>query len=79
MSKKKKKKKKEKKKRTCRIVEVAVPDDCWVKQKESEKRDKYLDLAGGLKKTMNMKVMVILVVIDVLGTVNMDWYGDWRT
>ena len=44
-----KKKKKEKKKRTCRIVDFAVPDDHRVKLEESEKRDKYVDLARELK------------------------------
>ena len=34
-----------KKKGTCRIVDFAVPADHRVKLKESEKRDKYLDLA----------------------------------
>ena len=45
----KKKKKKKKKKRTCRIVNFTVPAEYWVKLKESEKRDKYLDLARELK------------------------------
>ena len=44
-----KKKKKEKKKRICRIVNFAVPTDQRVKLKESEKKDKYLDLARELK------------------------------
>ena len=34
-----------KKKRTCKIVDFAVPADHRVKLKESEKKDKYLDLA----------------------------------
>ena len=37
--------------------------------KESEKRDKYLDLARELKKLWNMKMTVIPIVIGVLGTV----------
>ena len=41
-----------KKKRTCQIVNFAIPTDHRVKLKESEKRDKYLDLARELKKTM---------------------------
>ena len=41
-----------KKKITCRIVEFAVPADHRIKLKEKEKRDKYLDLARELKKTM---------------------------
>ena len=37
---------------TCRIVDFAVPADHRVKLKDSEKKDKYLDLAWELKKTM---------------------------
>ena len=40
-----------KKERTYRIVDFAVPADHRVKLKESEKTDKYLDLARELKKT----------------------------
>ena len=57
------------KKRTCRIVDFAIPADHRVKLNESEKKDKYLDLARELKKLRNMKVMVIPVVTGVLGTV----------
>ena len=40
-----------------------------VKLKESEKKDKYLEFAGELKKLWNMKVTVISIVIGALGTV----------
>ena len=36
---------------------------------ESEKRDKYLDLARERKKIWSMKVIVITIVISALGTV----------
>ena len=36
--------------------------------KESEKKDKYLDLAKELKKLWNMKAAFIPFVIDALGT-----------
>ena len=36
-------------KRTCKTVDFAVPPDHRVKLKESEKEDKYLDLARELK------------------------------
>ena len=39
-------------KRTCKIVNFAVPTEYRIKLKESEKKDKYLDLARELKKTM---------------------------
>ena len=41
-----------KKKRTCKIVNFVVPGDHRIKVKECEKKDKYLDLARKLKKTM---------------------------
>ena len=47
--------KKKKKQRTCRIVDFAVPVDNRIKLKESEKKDKYLDLVRDLKKTMDHK------------------------
>ena len=55
------------KKRTCRIVVFAVPADHRVKLNESEKKDKYLELARELKKLWNMKVTVIQQVIGALG------------
>ena len=52
INKKQKTKKKKTKKKICKIVDFAVPADHRIKLKECEKRDKYLDLAGELKKTM---------------------------
>ena len=60
----------EKKERTCRIVDFTIPADHRVKLKESEKRDKFLDLARKLKNIRNMKMTVIPIVISALGTVN---------
>ena len=47
----------------------AVPTDYKVKLKESEKIDKYQDLAREQKKLWNMKMTVIPIVIGALGTV----------
>ncbi len=49
-------------------MDFAVPADHGVKLKESEKK-KYLDLPRELKKLWNMKLTVIPIVIDTLGTV----------
>ena len=49
------KKKKKKKMRTCEIVDFAVPADHRINLKESEEKDKYLDHARELKKTMEHK------------------------
>ena len=43
---------KKKEKKTCKIVDFAVSADHRIKLKECEKRDKYIDLARELKKTM---------------------------
>ena len=40
-----------------------------IKLKESEKKDKYRDLARELKKLWNMKVTIIPIVIGAFGTV----------
>ena len=39
-----------------------------VKLKESEKKDKYQDLARELKKLWDMKMTIIPIVIGALGT-----------
>ena len=41
-----------KKKRTCKIVDFVIPVDHRIKLKENEKKDKCLDFARELKKTM---------------------------
>ena len=50
-------------------VDFAVPVDHRIKLKESEKRDRYLELARELKKLWNMKVTTIPIVIGAFGTV----------
>ena len=57
------------KKRICKIVDFAIPADHRIKQKECEKKDKYLDHARELKKLWNMQVTFIPIVIGAFGTV----------
>ena len=64
---------------TCWTVDFAVPADNRIKLKESEKKDKYLDLARELKNLWNMKVTVTHIVIGSRGTVTKDLYRDKRT
>ena len=58
-----------KKKRICKIVDFVVPADHWIKLKECEKKDKYLDLARELKKLWNIKITIVPIVIGALGTI----------
>ena len=51
-------------------MDFAVPADHRIKLKESDKKDKYVDLAWELKKLCNIKVTVLLpLVIGALGSV----------
>ena len=61
--------KKKKKKRICTIEDFAVSADHRIYLKESEKKDKYLDLARELEKLWNMKVTIVPIVIGALGTI----------
>ena len=58
-----------KKKRICKIVDFAVSADHRINLKESEKKNKYLDLGRELKKLWNMKVTIVSIVIGALGTI----------
>ena len=49
------------KKGTCQLVDFGLLVDVRVEIKESEKRNKYLDLAREQKKMWNMKVTVITI------------------
>ena len=48
----------------------AVPDDRIIKLKESEKKNKYFNLAMELKKLWNMKMTIIPIVIGAFGRVS---------
>ena len=68
-----------KRKIICKIMDFDVLADHRVKLKESEKKDKYLDLTRELKKLRNMKVMMIPIVIGVLVTITKGLEGGtWK-
>ena len=50
-------------------MDFALLADPRVKLKESEKKNKYLDLTRELKKLWNMKVTIIPIIIGALVTV----------
>ena len=58
-----------KKKKICKIVDFAVPADHKINLKESEKKDKHLDIDRGFKKLWNMKVTIVPIVIGVFGAI----------
>ena len=57
-----------KKKENLQNCQLCCPS--WPQNKtESEKKDKYLDLARELKKLWNMKVTIVPIVIGAFGTI----------
>ena len=59
-------------------MNFAVSNDHRVKFKEKEKKDKYLDLARELKKTVDIKVTLIPIVIGALSTVTKGLIQGWE-
>ena len=57
-----------KKKRICKFFDFVFPADHRISLKESEKNDKYLDLARELKKLWNMKERTPRILRRVLET-----------
>ncbi len=56
-----------KRKRICKIVDFAVPADHRINLKESEKKDKYHDLAK-IKKMWKIKVTIVIQTTALLRT-----------
>ena len=59
-----------KKERDTIIVDIAVPRDCNVVQKEVEKRKKYQDLAREIGNLWKTRTKVVPVVVGALGSVS---------
>ena len=63
----------EKEERICKLVDIAVPGDSRICDKEVEKLEKYQDLKREVGRLWNMKkVVVVPVVIGALGCVSKD-------
>ena len=61
----------DKKERVCLIVDIAVPADRRVEEKEQEKIEKYQDLKREIGRMWEIrKVQVVPVVIGALGSVS---------
>jgi hypothetical protein len=58
-----------KKDKMCLLIDVAIPSDRNVIQKESEKRLKYKNLSIEIQRMWNMKFFVIPVIIGATGIV----------
>jgi hypothetical protein len=54
---------------TCMLIDVAIPGDRNVIQKEAEKVLKYKDLTTEIQRMWNVKTRVIPVILGVTGTI----------
>jgi hypothetical protein len=61
---------KNKKDKTCLLIDVAIPSDKNVIQKEAEKKLKYTNLSIEIQRMWNVKCFVIPVIIGATGIVS---------
>ena len=67
----------DKKAKSCVIINVAVPGDCRIREKEIEKIEKNQNLKRELKRLWSLKrVEVIPVVVGALGCINKG-FSEW--
>ena len=60
---------KNKKEKTCTLMDVAIPADRNVVQKEAEKKLKYKSLRIEIQRMWNLTCMIIPVIIGAIGIV----------
>ena len=65
-------------KKTCNIIDIAVPGDAGIVEKEKEKVEKYQDLRREVTRLWNVKAKVVPIVVGALGAVtpNLSKYLD---
>ena len=61
----------DKRDKSCQIIDVAIPEDNGVREKEDEKVEKYQDLAREVRKMWGVRTKVIPVVVGALGSIPM--------
>jgi hypothetical protein len=69
---------KNKKDKICLLIDVAIPSDRNVIQKEPEKKLKYKNLSIEIQRMWNMKCFVIPVIIGATGIVTKGLKKIWK-
>ena len=65
-----------KKTKSCVIIDVAIPGDCRICEKEIEKIEKYQNFKRELKRLCSLKkVEVVLVIVGALGCISKGFSG----
>ena len=66
----------DKKKKSCVIIDIAVPGDCRIREKEMEKIEKYQNPKIELKRLWSLKKVAVLpVVVGALGCISKGFSG----
>ena len=68
----------DKSKNSCHIIDVAIPEDSGVKEKEAEKVGKYQNLARELRRMWEVKTKVAPIVLGALGKVPLRLKGNLK-
>ena len=70
----------DKKAELCVIIDVAIPGDCRIHEKETEKIEKYQNSKRELKRLWSLKkVEVVPVVVGALGCISKGFSGRMGT
>jgi hypothetical protein len=69
---------KNKKDKTWLLIDVAIPSDKTVIQKEAEKKLKYKNLSMEIQRMWSMKCFVIPVIIGTTGIVRKVYKNIWK-
>jgi hypothetical protein len=69
---------KNKKDKTCLLIDVAIPSDKNLIQKEAEKKLKYKNISIQIQRMWNMKCFVIPVIIGATGIVSKSLQKIWK-
>ena len=54
----------DKKRRTCKVIDLAVPGDNRIEEKEKEKIEKYQDPRRELQKIWNLRLKIIPLIVS---------------
>ena len=68
----------DKSKKSCHIIDVAIPEDSGVKEKEAKKVERYQNLARELRRMWEVKTKVVPIVLGALGTLLLRLKGNLK-
>ena len=69
----------DKKENNCQIIDVAIPDNGRVREKEDEKVEKYRDFAREIRQIWGVRTWVIPIVVGALRTIPLRLKENLRT